>query len=94
MKPATKTLLVFLALVLVFFQYRLWFAEDGIIKTWRFKKNIADQVTQNQIIRQQNKILLNDIQDLKQGGSAIEEHARNDLGMIKEGEIFYRTVKK
>jgi cell division protein FtsB len=33
-----------------------------------------------------------EVRDLKQGTGAIEERARNDLGMIKPGEVFYQVV--
>jgi cell division protein FtsB len=33
------------------------------------------------------------VQDLQQGLDAIEEHAREDLGMVKEGETFYQVVE-
>lgn len=56
------------------------------------KKELRTKIEQNQQLMQQNKDLINDIQDLKKGGAAIEEHARNDLGMIKQGEIFYRPI--
>ena len=36
------------------------------------------------------KILIADIQDLKNGNQAIEDHARADLGMIKPGEVLYQ----
>ena len=34
-----------------------------------------------------------EVLDLKQGLDAIEEHAREDLGMVKEGETFYQIVE-
>ena len=37
---------------------------------------------------QRNSLLRADIQDLKIGLEAIEERARNDLGLIKQGETF------
>jgi cell division protein FtsB len=30
---------------------------------------------------------------LQQGLDAIEEHAREDLGMVKKGETFYQVVE-
>jgi len=34
------------------------------------------------------------VQDLRQGLEAVEERARSELGMIKEGEEFYQTVPR
>ncbi|MFT7684445.1 MAG: cell division protein FtsB, partial [Moritella dasanensis] len=36
--------------------------------------------------------LKNEILDLRNGNDAIEERTRNELGMIKEGETFYRII--
>ena len=50
------------------------------------------QVTQNTNLRQRNSLLKADIQDLKIGLDAAEERARNELGLIKQGETFYRIL--
>jgi cell division protein FtsB len=34
------------------------------------------------------------VRDLKAGYEAIEERARYDLGLVKEGEIFVQTPQK
>ena len=31
---------------------------------------------------------------LKKGGQAVEERARNDLGMVKDDEVYYRIIEK
>lgn len=46
----------------------------------------------NKKLAERNAILMADIFDLKHGNEAIEEHARNDLGMIKKGEVFYQIT--
>ncbi|MGB5305570.1 MAG: septum formation initiator family protein, partial [Gammaproteobacteria bacterium] len=40
-----------------------------------------------------NEALNAEVLDLKQGLDAIEEHAREDLGMVKDGETFYQVVE-
>jgi cell division protein FtsB len=45
--------------------------------------------TDNQI---RNNVLNAEVSDLKQGFSAIEERARNELGMIKQDEIFFQVT--
>jgi cell division protein FtsB len=39
-----------------------------------------------------NNVLNAEVSDLKQGFSAIEERARNELGMIKQDEIFFQVT--
>ena len=41
-----------------------------------------------------NQEMYADIADLKEGLEAIEERARNELGMIKPDETFFRLVKE
>ena len=39
-------------------------------------------------------MMFSEIDDLKDGLEAAEERARNELGLIKEGETFFRIVPK
>jgi cell division protein FtsB len=39
-------------------------------------------------------VLANEVANLKDGLESVEERARTDLGMIKEGETFYMVVDK
>ncbi|MEJ2214460.1 MAG: septum formation initiator family protein, partial [Gammaproteobacteria bacterium] len=43
-------------------------------------------------MQQENRQLRAEIDDLKSGLAAIEERARNDLGMIKENEVYFQIV--
>jgi cell division protein FtsB len=82
-------LMVGLLLVL---QYRLWFGKHSIPDLWDMQEKIELQVQQNANLQQRNDLLKADINDLKIGLEAIEERARNELGLIKQGETFYRIL--
>ena len=51
------------------------------------------QVKINQKLKKENGALLAEVNDLKSGTEAVEERARDDLGMIKKDEIFFEVIK-
>ena len=89
MKPFT----VALVLLLLFLQYRLWFGQGGIaqVQTLRQKRDSLEVEIEG--LSQRNGKLAAEVIDLKQGLEAVEERARTEMGMIREGEIFYRIVE-
>ena len=56
------------------------------------QEDVAQQKLVNLKLQQRNKLLYADTDDLKLGTEAIEERARNELGMIKENETFFRVI--
>ena len=58
----------------------------------RIEREVAVQQENNQLLIERNTALKNEILDLRNGYDAIEERTRNELGMIKEGETFYRII--
>lgn len=89
MKPVIIGLVVlFLAL-----QYQLWCARGGLFSASDLKKAIARQSEVNLTLKERNDRLKMNIKNLKQGKYSLEEHARNELGMVKQGETFYQVVK-
>ncbi len=88
MKYLAAALLVLLVLV----QYRLWFGEGGMREVGDLRAEIATQRKENQLLRERNRTLAAEVQDLKKGTVAIEERARTDLGMIGKSETFYQVV--
>ena len=56
-------------------------------------KNIEDLISKHSILEKENDALLAEVNDLKDGTDAIEERARDELGMIKKGEIFFEVIK-
>ena len=43
-------------------------------------------------LKERNQALEAEVVDLKKGNEAIEERARSEMGMIKEGEIYYQVI--
>jgi cell division protein FtsB len=81
-----------LGLLLVLLQYRLWLADDGFRAVWSLDRSVAEQGAENEALAERNERLAAEVRDLKQGLDAVEEIARNDLGMIVEGETFYQVA--
>lgn len=85
-------LFALLVVLLVIFQYRLWFTTGGLLSIFKLRHTISMQQKQNKQALQVNKMLFADVALLQSGGSAVEGRARRMLGMVKAGEIFYRVV--
>lgn len=80
--------IVFASVVLAMLQYQYWYGEYGHVNLQKLELDLKDR---QRLIEEQmctNSILVADVQDLKSGLSAIEEHARLELGLIKQGEVF------
>ncbi|WP_423063583.1 cell division protein FtsB [Candidiatus Paracoxiella cheracis] len=88
-----KPIILILAALFILLQYELWFAAGGVVTAYRLHTNIVKQAQANKKLQERNAILMADIKDLKHGNDAVEERARNDLGMIKKGEVFYQIVQ-
>ena len=70
-------------------QVNIWLSKDGYSRIVEIKELIQDQQQENNEMASRNSQLKEEIKDLKDGYAAIEEKAREDIGMIKEGEEFY-----
>ncbi|MBE0365284.1 cell division protein FtsB [Pseudoalteromonas ulvae UL12] len=78
--------------LLVFIQYKLWFGHNGVKDYTRLKLAVNEHQQVNEDLLKRNKLLKADVDDLKIGLDGIEERARNELGLIKPGETFYRVL--
>ena len=87
-----KVVPILLFALLAALQYRLWFGKNSIPEYVAMEQSVADQAEQNAGLLQRNNLLKADIKDLKVGLEAVEERARNELGLIKQGETFYRIL--
>ena len=90
MRVIIIVLIVFLALL----QHRLWFGKNSVPDYIALENDVDRQRADNDKLIQRNKVLYADTDDLKSGVEGIEERARNELGMIKDNETFYRIVSQ
>ena len=74
-------------------QFDIWIKDDGLYRVQELEGLIENQLEENQKLKIQNEQLEREIEDLKSGTESIEEKARTDLGMIKDGEEFYLIVE-
>lgn len=75
-------------------QHTLWVSKDGLKELWRLSQAIEQQKQENYILVERNQVLSAEVLDLKSGLDALEERARNELGMIKKGETFFQVIEE
>lgn len=88
-----KLLLVLLVLLGVL-QYRLWFAEGSLAERARLTQQIEEQKEINRRLRERNALLEREVLELQGGQEVVEERAREQLGLVREGEVFYQFVEE
>lgn len=83
-----------LVVLLGVLQYRLWVGEGSLAQLHTLKLQLADSQVELERLRARNQALIAEVESLKTGLAAIEERARFDLGMIRDGELFLQIIEK
>lgn len=81
-----------LGILLLGLQTKLWLGSTGWSQAAKLEERVRTQAADNTHLQQRNDALAAEVEDLKSGEAAAEERARNELGMVKPGETFYRVV--
>ena len=89
-----RWLMVFLVAILVLLQIRLWFGEGSISNKIALDRQWEEQQKINQEHKLRNRLIAQEVESLKTNLDSLEEKARKDLGMIKDGEVFYLVIDK
>lgn len=71
-------------------QYRLWIGEGSLAHVAQLKQQIAEQRQENEQLEERNRVLTAEVIELKQGLETVEERARHELGMIRDGETLFQ----
>src|ERR1700739_396450 len=88
MRLVTVVLIVLLALI----QYPLWWGHGGWLRVHELSQELAQQTERNTNLRLRNERVQGEVQDLQSGTAAVEERARYEMGMVKDGEVFVQFV--
>ena len=89
-----RWLILLLVVLFVLLQFQLWVGEGSFAE-------VKDLDNKNEVLRQDlvrmregNERLAAEVADLKGGKDAVEERARSELGMIREGETFFQIIEE
>lgn len=88
-----KVLLGALVVVLVMLQFNLWVGEGSFSQLRSLESQVEVQKQENVVLADRNLELENEVLDLKTGLDAVEERARSEFGMVKDGETLFLIVE-
>ncbi len=89
-----RLLIIMLFALVCALQYRLWFGPHSVKEYFKHQEELKVHLASNQELEKRNKMLMADVADLQSGLDSIEERSRNELGLIKQDEVFFRLVAK
>ncbi len=88
-----RWLLLTLLLLLGILQYRLWFADGSLAEQHRLQLRVEEVTRINSELQARNAILEREVMELQSGNKGVEQRAREQLGLVREGETFYQIVE-
>lgn len=68
--------------------FQLWTGRGSLQHVQEMQHRLNQQLEINAKARMENERLASEVQDLKDGLDMVEERARYELGMVKQGEIY------
>lgn len=84
-----KSTILLLIVVFVAMQQQIWFGDSGYFERKALAQRQTEQQQRTQMLIQRNAKMTAEILALKNDAEAFESRARSELGMVKEGEVFY-----
>jgi len=87
-----RLITIVLAVLLLLIQYPLWMGKGGFFRARELSIQVDAAKEKNEETRQRNARLASEVRNLEVGTEAIEERARQELGMIKKDEIFIQII--
>jgi len=88
-----KIVIIVLALLFTALQYHLWFGEGSWPRAQAVREKFELQMSDNEKLQQSNATMEAEVLDLKTGLDAIEERARVDLGLVRQGDVYFQIIQ-
>jgi cell division protein FtsB len=89
----SKVFIIGLVVLLALLQIKLWFGEGSLEERASLMRDIESQEQVNDRLEARNEVVEREIEEFREDPeAAIEERAREELGLIKEGETLYLLV--
>jgi cell division protein FtsB len=85
-----KRFIILIVSLFLIFGFFTFFGDKGVLHLLRLKKELVRIKEINIKIEEENRKLKEEVRRLKYEKRYIEEIARKELGMVKEGEIIYQ----
>ncbi len=85
---------LFLLILLLVLQYKFWFEKGGYFHNRELQQQLNEMRTENDQLKEKNRELARKIILVKEDMNEIESLARQNLGMIKEGEQYMFLIDK
>jgi len=79
-----------LVTLLILLQVRVW---RSFIEVRDLERRAITQQTQLQALQARNQALRAEVESLRKDDDAIEARARNELGLIREGETYFQLIR-
>jgi cell division protein FtsB len=89
-KLSKKRVLLLILFLLLIFGFFTFFGDKGIFHLLRLQKELGRIKEMNTKVEGENQKLREEVRRLQHEKRYIEEIARKELGMVKEGEIIYQ----
>ncbi len=88
-----KIIVAIIILLIIHFQCRIWVGDGSVAQIDAYQQRLDALKKQAEEKRERNEALYAEVLDLRKGQEAIEERARDELGMIKEDETFFHVLE-
>ena len=84
-----KIAICILTVILLALQQQIWFGQSGYFERKALAERQTEQQPRTESLTLRNAKMTAEVVALKSNSAAFEARGRSELGMVREGEVFY-----